>query len=206
MIRRTSIACLLLVLVGCAGAPRSRPGDALSLAAQAQREAVLGGQQRWQLQGRIALSMGDDGGSGRLVWQHDGGDFSIRVSAPVSRQSWRLSTHAGWARLEGLDDGPREGPDARVLLRDSLGWDVPLAALSAWVRGMRADGPAQVQFDDRGLPAVIEQQGWRVEFRGWSNDGPMPMPRRVFASRDEARVRLVIDAWQHDPARATVLP
>src|SRR3546814_7905857 len=37
--------------------------------------------------------------------------------------------------------------------------------------------------------AVIEQQGWRVEFRAWSNDGPMPMPRRLFASRADAKVR-----------------
>src|SRR3546814_17653464 len=74
-------------------------------------EAVLSGQQHWQLQGRIALSLGDDGGSGRLLWQHDGADFSIQVSAPVSRQSWRLSTHGGWARLAGLDGGPREGAE-----------------------------------------------------------------------------------------------
>lgn len=196
MIRHARIACLLVVLAGCVSAPRTRPGDALSLAAQAQREMALSAQQHWQLQGRIALSLGDDGGSGRLLWQQDGADFSIQVSAPVSRQSWRLSTHAGWARLEGLDDGPREGPDAQVLLRESLGWDVPLAALSAWVRGMRANGPAQMQFDDRGLPAQITQQGWLVEFRGWSSDGPMPMPRRLFASRDDAKVRLVIDAWR----------
>src|SRR3546814_7556924 len=121
MIRRAAIACLLVVLAGCATAPRSRPGDALSLAAQAQREAVLSGQQHWQLQGRIALSLGDDGGSGRLLWQHDGADFSIQVSAPVSRQSWRLSTHGGWARLAGLDGGPRDGADAQARLRASLG-------------------------------------------------------------------------------------
>src|SRR3546814_6539241 len=83
---------------------------------------------------------------------------------------------------------------------------ISLVALSAWVRGMRADGPAQMQFDERGLPAVVEQQGWRVEFRAWSNDGSMPMPRRLFASRADAKVRLVIDAWNDDPARTTVQP
>src|SRR3546814_16283827 len=100
----------------------------------------------------------------------------------------------------------REGADAQALLRESLGWDVPLVALSAWVRGMRADGPAQMQFDERGLPAVIEQQGWRVEFRAWSNEGSMPMPRRLFASRADAKVRLVIEAWNDAPARPTVPP
>src|SRR3546814_17264176 len=100
----------------------------------------------------------------------------------------------------------REGADAQALLRESLGWDVPLVALSAWVRGMRADGPAQMQFDDRGLPEVLEQQGWRVEFRAWSNDGSLPMPRRPFARRADAKDRLVIDPWIDRSAPPLVQP
>lgn len=204
--RLLAVGLLTALLAACVSAPRTRPGDALSLAAQTRREATLAAQEQWQLQGRIALSLGDDGGSGRLLWRQDGADFSIQVSAPVSRQSWRLSTRDGWARLEGLDDGPREGPDAQALLRDSLGWEVPLAALTAWVRGMRADGPAVVRFDERGLPAQIEQQQWLVEFRAWSMDAALPMPRRVFARRGDATVRLVVDTWRDEGKAATVQP
>ncbi|PKM14547.1 MAG: outer membrane lipoprotein LolB [Gammaproteobacteria bacterium HGW-Gammaproteobacteria-2] len=204
--RSLAFALLTVLLAACVSAPRTRPGDALLLAAQAQREAILATQKQWQMQGRIALALGDDSGSGRLLWQHDGADYSIQVSAPVSRQSWRLSAREGWARLEGLEDGTHEGPDAQALLRESLGWEVPLEALSAWLRGMRANGLATMQFDDLGLPAQIEQQGWLVQFRTWSNDGPMPMPRRVFASRGDAKVRLVIDAWRDAEQAAKAQP
>lgn len=204
---RTLAFCLCAVLLAaCASLPPTRPGDALTLAAQAQREAVLGAQSHWQMRGRIALSLGNDGGSGRLLWRQAWAEYSIQVSAPVSRQSWRLSAANGRASLEGLDDGRREGADAQALLRDSLGWDVPLTALSAWVRGMRAAGPAQVQFDAQGLPAQIEQQGWLVQFRAWSTDTATPMPRRVFASRGDASVRLVIDSWQHEGEGEAVPP
>ncbi|PIQ36756.1 MAG: outer membrane lipoprotein LolB [Lysobacterales bacterium CG17_big_fil_post_rev_8_21_14_2_50_64_11] len=204
--RGLAIGLLSLLLAACVGAPPARPGDALTLAAQAQREAILAAQSHWQMRGRIALALGKDGGSGRLLWRQDGADYSIQVSAPVSRQSWRLSVANGWARLDGLHDGVREGPDAQALLRDSLGWDVPLVALSAWLRGMRARGPAQLQFDAQGLPAQIEQRGWLVQFRAWSTDAATPLPRRLFASRGDASVRLVIDSWQAAGADAAPPP
>ena len=80
-----------------------------------------------------------------------------------------------------------------------LGWDVPLADLRTWVRGLRAPGSAaSVQYDERNLPAVIEQDGWRVEYRDWFIDRDPPLPRKVFANRADARVRMAIESWSVD--------
>jgi outer membrane lipoprotein LolB len=101
--------------------------------------------------------------------------------------------------LEGVDPQPDEDSDAQRLLHDRLGWDVPLADLRAWVRGLRASGsPASVQYDEANLPAVIEQDGWRVEYRDWFADRNPPLPRKVFASRGDARVRMAIESWNAD--------
>ena len=45
-----------------------------------------------------------------------------------------------------------------------------------------------------GLPALIVQQGWQVEYREWDDADPA-RPRRVFARQGEATVRLVVEAW-----------
>lgn len=166
-------------------------GDAL----QAAREASLAAQTQWSFTGRVALSQGKEGGSGRIEWAQRGEDFDIRLSAPITRQSWRLVGNGGQVRLEGLDGGAREGADAEALLLDATGWRVPVKAMAAWVRGLRADGPANLRFDPQGRPAALDQQGWNVEYRDWSDAEPS-LPARVFARRDQATVRLVIDRWQ----------
>jgi outer membrane lipoprotein LolB len=193
-----SVAAVLLSLVvllaGCAGQPR-RDASPQDLAQQAAREALLAGQAQWSLEGRIAVSGGGDGGSGQLRWTQAGAETVFEMRAPVSRQTWRLTASPGSVRLDGLDGGPRTGDDAEALLRSELGWNLPLSNLASWVRGMRGPGPARVQLDADGLPAAIEQHGWRIEYRAWDRSTDPALPSRVFASRGDQRVRLAVSHW-----------
>lgn len=182
-------------LAACAPVPVRQSEDAVLLAAQAAREARLAESPRWSLSGRLSVSANGEGGNGRLDWSQQGEDFEIRLAAPVTGKSWRLRQQAGVATLEGLDGGTRTAPDAEALLFEATGWRLPVQALAAWARGARASGPATLEFGPTGLPALISQQGWQVEYREW--DGAEPArPRRVFARQGEqASVRLVVESW-----------
>lgn len=187
---------LCLALAACAPAPvRPVAGPAAGdEAAQSRREASLAAQRDWSFSGKIAVSQAGDGGSARIDWTQRGGDFDIRLAAPVTRQGWRLSRTGATARLEGLPGGPREGADAEALLLDATGWRLPVDRLAAWVRGARAPGTAEFESDPAGRPSLIRQDGWTVEYRAWDAADPA-RPLRVFADRDTARVRLVVDRW-----------
>lgn len=194
MTRRLSLGLLALLLAACAPVPVRTSGDADLLAAQSAREALLRDEGSWRLTGRLAVSAGGEGGSGRLDWRQQAGGYEIQLAAPVTRKSWRLVSRDGRVRLEGLEGGTREGDDAEAMLAEATGWDIPVAALADWARGARAPGPARIEFGPGGLPALIVQQGWTVEYREWL-PGESPRPRKVFAERDGATVRLVVESW-----------
>ena len=194
LLRRLGPGALVVVLAACA--PVRTHETPAALAAQTQREAQLQADQRWSIAAHIAVSDGPDGGSGELQWKQDGAQFDFIVRAPVTGKTWRLAGDAGNATLEGVEPQALSGADAERLLRERVGWDVPLAALRSWVRGMRAPGVrADVQYDEKNLPAVIAQSGWKIEYRDWFADRDPPLPRKVFASRGNARVRLAIESW-----------
>ncbi len=182
------------LLAGCA-APQRVPGDAAALRALTQREALLRADADWGLSGRIAVSDGRDGGSGAIDWTQSGDRTRLEVQAPVTRQTWRLDAGRGWARIEGLEGGPRDGPDAARLVADAVGWTLPVEDLAAWVRGTRGRGPAEVEFAADGLPARIRQHGWTVDYRDWDRSHSPALPSRVFAQRGDQRVRLVVRSW-----------
>lgn len=206
--RLLAAAACALVLAGCASQPLRTPVAVLSAAeraaaeaGQAGREAALARHPRWSLQGRAAITRGDKGGSGRIDWRQDDDRYTLALSAPVTRQSWRLVGDGGGARIEGLQGGPREGQDAAQLLLEATGLEVPVAALSSWARGARADadgfGPAQLQFDVQGRLARLVQGGWTIDYLAWlpvAGDGPA-LPTRLNARRGDAEVRLIVDAW-----------
>lgn len=210
VVRALLLAGGLALLAACAGQPvREAPPVATdaALATQEAREAALRADVEWSLAGRVALANGDRGGSGRLDWRQSGSSYAVSLSAPITRQSWRLRIGPEGATLEGLEGGPRHGPQASELLLRSTGWRIPVEALPDWLRGARAAGlgPAVMAFGVDGRLARMEQGGWTIEYSGWGlpdalpADGPgVALPHRLEAVRGEARVRLVVDDWDVD--------
>jgi len=196
-VSRFGLGAAFVLLAGCAAAP-TRPvvGTPGMFDAQAGRERALAAHTHWSLEGRLGVSDGHDSGSGSLHWEQDADAFRFTVHAPVTGKTWVLSGDAQGARLQGLRDGVVEGADAASLLRREVGWQVPFAQLVDWARAARAPGAAQVRFDTQGLPAQIEQDGWTVTYSDYDMAQAPPLPRRVFASRGELRVRLAIRDWQ----------
>lgn len=194
---RFGALALCVALAACAPLrTRETPANAQ---AQAQREQALSAKADWTLTARIAVSNGQDGGSGELEWSQRGDAYTFTVHAPVTGRTWKLSGDGQTAVLEGVDPAPDRDSDAARLLHDRLGWDVPLKELDAWVRGMRAVGsPAEVIYDEHDLPAVLQQAGWKVEYRDWFDQRTPPLPRKVFASRGTARVKVAIAEWNFD--------
>jgi len=205
-LRTLIIAAAAALLAACVAQP-VRPdltaGQlAAAQAAQQHREQALAADSDWSLAGRIAVSNQGKGGSGRVEWSRTGADYAVSLSAPVTRQSWRLSGNGRHALLEGLEGGPRHGGDARLLLLEVTGWDIPVEALGDWVRGARspAAGPARIEFGANLLPWAMEQGGWRIQYQ-WpepladADAGAAPLPVRLDATRGEARVRLIVDEW-----------
>ena len=192
--RASALVACALVLAACATAPRVKTDDAM-LARQAERERALSSQPNWQLAGRLGVSNAKDSGSGSLQWKQDGDAFRFSVHAPVTGKTWVLTGDAHRAVLEGLRAQPVEDADAAALLDRELGWHVPVAQLTEWVRAARAKGEAQIEFRSDGLPAVIQQDGWKIEYPDYDETHQPPLPRKVFASRGDYRVRLSVSEW-----------
>ena len=194
-LRSTVLAVVIVALAACA--PVRVREDAAGLAAQSARETLLAAQDRWSLTARLGISNGEDGGYGELVWKQDGDAFDFTVHAPVTGKTWRLYGDAHAATLEGVRDAVLRGADAMQLLQSETGWAVPMAELRYWIRAMRAPrGRSQLVFDAQGLPAELMQAGWKVEYRDWMEGAEPALPRKVFASRGKARVRVVVEQWQ----------
>lgn len=197
---RLWVAVLPLLLAACAPQMVRIKGDAGLLNGQLAREQALVHTSHWVLSGRLGVSDGHEGGSGGFTWTQDGEHYRFVFRTPITGRSFELHGDPSGAVLEGLDGGPRHGPDAEALMRRALGWEVPMRDLRAWVLGLRADsGPAEIAFGDNRLPSLLTQDGWSVEYRAWDTTRTPPLPTTVFAARPPYKVRLSIENWDLQP-------
>jgi len=216
MMWRAPLALLMVgTLAACGSVPKRQAApvaaevaqvSAQAQAAEQQRQAALQTQPNWSFQGRVAISKGRNGGNGRIDWLQQGAAYQVSLAAPVTRQSWQLSGGApGQAvRLEGLEGGTRTADDAGELLLQATGWEIPVAQLAEWVRGLPSAGarPEHLGFDAEGRPRVLRQQGWQVDYLDWypAEAGRPSLPRRIEAVNGDAKVRLIVDEWGTDAA------
>jgi len=189
---------LLVLLTGCITRPKPAslpPPDAQGH--ESARQTWLHHHPDWSFTGRIALRQQGKGGSGRIEWQQQGSHYRIRLSAPVTRQSWQLTGDlaAGHARIEGIEGGPLDSTDAEALLWEATGWDIPVHSLPNWIRGLGTDTEPR--------PQPFQHNGWNVTYPLWhpATDVLPSLPKRIEAVRVDdgtgaARIRLLIDRWE----------
>jgi len=189
---------MLLLLTGCITRPKP-PSSQPPAITEADRQIWLNARPNWSFTGRVALRQQGKGGSGRIEWHQRESRYSIRLSAPVTRQSWQLTGDLlGNARIEGIEGGPLEDMDAEALLREATGWDIPVYPLIDWVRGL-SDGADQ----EEGLVQQFQYGEWNVTYRLWHppTDTLPTLPKRIEVERveggpDAPRIRLIIDRWE----------
>ncbi|TDR45932.1 outer membrane lipoprotein LolB [Tahibacter aquaticus] len=187
----------LLALSLSACAPLRLREDDATLRVQQQRETAILAQREWQLTGRIAVSNGDDGGNADVEWLQQGERYDLRLRAPISGKNWRLHGDARSATLEGVREQALTGTSAAELLAREANWQLPVAELEFWVRGLRAPkGKAELVFDEAQRPAKLLQAGWTIEYRDYFAGSEPALPRKVFATKGKQRVRLFIEDWQ----------
>ena len=73
------------------------------------------------------------------------------------------------------------------------------AKLRYWMLGIPAPGEHQWREARSGVGAdseraVLEQDGWRIEYR-YADSLSNRLPQRIHATSGDARVRIVIDSW-----------
>lgn len=187
-----------LVLSGCAG-PAARPVPPSAPespgAAHATRVTAF---DAWRLTGRIAVQRDDQGFSADLEWRQDGPAFDLRVTAPLNGGTFRLLGAAGEVALATPDGNTYRAPDAESLMREHLGWSLPLDGARYWIRGVPGPHapPAHEVTDDAGRWSDFEQDRWRVSVLDYTDLDGLALPRKLFLLRDDLRVRLVMRRWE----------
>lgn len=192
----------LLLLSACSTSP-VKTDDNISVNWLKQQKR-LGKIQHWNINGRIAVQTSDTGGQADFSWQQQNAtDYNIRLQAPLGAgTTWIEGDAAGvvirTSRGESLADS-----DVDRLLQQINGWPLPVSGLYYWVRGIPSPTSRHrvTKWHDNAMPEVIEQDGWRIEFRSHNKVDGLMLPRKLFISRlneddgQQVDVRLIIRQW-----------
>ena len=186
--RTVGVLCVLALLGACAAVPSS-PGSV----AATRRDAL----DDFSLEGRFSLRHEDKNYSGRLSWRHSGADNELLLASPFGQGLAQFTTSERGAQLTMSDGKVYAAADSELLTREVLGYPLPLAQLTDWVRGRGASG--DLELDGGGRPLRLRHDDWRIAYE-YDGDDAQALPSRLVALRDDGlELRLRIDEWAVPP-------
>jgi len=184
-----------LVLGSCATRPPvSPPGSEASwLAHQAELETLT----HWRVQGRIAVRTASEGWSANFDWQQGGEEYRIRVRGPFGQGAVELHGNGLGVWLKRADQPPVFAQNPEALLEQETGWQLPVAGLASWLRGLPVPGgQPDIAWDEQGRLLRIEQNGWQISYSRYLAQKEFQLPEKLRMQRDSLQVKFIIDDWQ----------
>ncbi len=148
------------------------------------------------------MRYGTENLSGKIIWAHLPARDEVELATPLGNQVAQLLRTPDQATLTDSQQRVSSAPDVETLTERQLGWRLPLAGLSLWVRGMVVGVAEMVQRDPRGRIEKLHQAGWQVEYAYDPSSGS-DLPRRLIMKYERGaeplEIRIVVDRWEPAP-------
>ena len=168
---------LLALLVGaCAQAP-TRPPAADTV---------------FDITGRLAARYADESFTGGFSWRHAASGDEMLITSPLGQGVARIAREGDNVVLTTAEPREYRANDAESLTEQVLGFRLPLAGLSDWVRGAPApSSSAKTEKDAAGRLRKLEQAGWQIEYQDYAGE----RPSRLRLTYPGIELRLAISQW-----------
>lgn len=192
----------VLLLASCATLP-----PAVATPDAAQQAVLLGAMPAFVLEGRVAVRAGEEGWQANVRWRQAGEVSEVRLAGPFGAGALQLRFDGVTLSVLTSRGESLRGEEATLALRQQLGFDPPIAELRHWLlAGPAPQDPAfTLEPAPNGRPATLHQHDWQLAFEDYRaanlRRASVQMPRRIIATRDSVRLRLVVDRWKLGRAR-----
>ena len=146
----------------------------------------------WQLDGRAAVALGTQGWQATMIWRQADIYAEVRLAGPFGIGALLLKQTPNGLSLNGAP------PSDAVLtqLQERLGFVLPLDNLRFWLLGVPdPNSPFGLTRNDQDRARQVTQAGWSIAYDRYMPVAGDLLPARLTLSRDDVRVRIVIDHW-----------
>jgi outer membrane lipoprotein LolB len=156
----STLALSLLLCTSCAIAPRTTSSTTTADAAQQILRS-----------GRFSLRYQDINGQtrhlyGHFNWQDNNQTITLKLLHPLGLTLALIRSSAFEAVLERPQTAPQHAKDVETLMRNTLGFSLPLKGLRYWLQAIVAPGStASRQYDPHtDCLTQIKQDGWTIAY------------------------------------------
>lgn len=187
---------LATLLAGCATVA---PGP--SATREASTSAPRSYAEKIFLDGRLSIRYETNGSEealhGGFSWAQQPALTTVTLRSPLGQTMAVIRVTPEGAVLQQSGETPRAAADVDALVREALGWPLPISGLQTWLQGFAIDAAGKRFIATPENAEVVTQDGWHIHYASWQDNRPRRIDLERYAPQaGQIRIRIVIDTWQ----------
>ena len=150
----------------------------------------------WKLNAKLGIRSAQKAQSISLIWQQLGTNYSINLQGPMGFGSATIDGNQQQATIQQGSKNLTGAPDH--LSTELLGVPLSIEAMNWWVKGLTSPNhstAANIVIQENGRLSRFEQNGWQLQFSGYSKNGAYMLPKKISGRRGELSFKLAITQW-----------
>lgn len=184
---------LLLWLTACTS---MTPPAQNQLLGWKQRSKQLAAISQWTLQGAAAIRTPENAWSASLFWQQSPQKYTLQLFGPLGVNRIQLVGSREQVTLLTPSQPPCSAKDPETLLKQELGWQLPVSHLRYWIRGIPAPkAAAKITWDQFHHITRLQQDNWIIDYQEYGNINGIDLPAKIQLHSIDLQVKLVIRQW-----------
>mgnify|MGYP003642829972 CR=1 FL=1 len=195
MLGAAIIVGLLLDLTACT--TMSPPAAQQSTVTWASRKVLLEQLNVWQISGKIAIITANESGSASIDWSQHPNRYTLSLYGPLGSNAIKMSGGPQHVTMKTSDGKTFSAKSAEQLLAQQWGWQLPLASIQYWIRGLPVPNvPQKSTFDAANRLATLTQQGFTIRYQGYTTAGAMDLPQHLSITSAAIKSKIIIYKWK----------
>lgn len=163
------------------------------------RQAVLADIRQWEFTGSISVRDENESHSSRIRWQQQQERYRINLWGTFNVGATEINGAPGRVSIEQQGEPPLITTTPEQLIRDELGYELPVSQLNYWLRGIPSPGSRhEPVFGENNQLTELQQDGWTIRYMAYSNYDIETLPVRIRMEKPPLRVDLLRLNWSLD--------
>ena len=186
----------MLLINACSSLPEVDSN--LQLHQWANHQALVNELESWNIRGRTAIQSENNSATFLLHWDQFNTGYELRFISGLGHGTYLLKGSAAGVVMRTPKNKVFTSDTPEKLIREKLGWDVYLAGLKYWIRGIPEPNVkySQLLLDEKGRLKDMKQSGFSVSVLRYTDKRSISLPEKLFIRSSDIQLRLVIQNWE----------
>lgn len=150
----------------------------------------------WQINGYIYMQTPQKNFTAFLNWKQQQNNYIIYLSGPLGIGTVKINGKPNKFTLQTADGKKFTAKTPEQLLKQQLGWQLPISSLYYWVRGIPVPRKHSTNYlDNYNHLTGLHQQGWQIYFTNYIRVSNIDLPSVIMLHYPGWNAKIIVNKW-----------